>query len=218
MYRSEPCFVGVRPFTIMFSTQGRKRSLPAVCPEGGLLRSSFLIASDLSLLYSAHRVRRGFDFALNCSGVFVFQGAPTCCRYHANIQTKEPASFYANMWCVSSNQMVSTIAAIVLWKKPWPKTSALDGLVKIYSIKQQSRSTSVRSGNMSHVGAAAFHDHLDDGFVVFRDEISSSNAGNMCVRWYVIEISNESMDFLSFGVTMFVIAPCRSKLRVRPRQ
>ena len=139
---------------------------PAVCPEGGLLRSSFLIASDLSLLYSAHRARRGFDFALNCSGVSRKYTDERTCKL-----------LYEYVVCVIKPNGVNDCGHRSL-EETMAKTSALDGLVKVYSIKQQSRSTSVRSGNMSHVGTAAFHDHLDRGL----------NHVNDCVHELNVEI------------------------------
>ena len=57
----------------------------------------------------------------------------------------------------------------------------LDFGVQINSIEQPIKSNSVGSGHMSHCWTSAFNDHLDHGFVVFKNVQMRLTLRRICV-------------------------------------
>ena len=80
----------------------------------------------------------------------------------------------------------------------------VDLWVQIDSVEQPIKRNSVGSGHMSHCWTSSFDNHLDDSFVVFKNEQLRLDLGRMCFGGFVIHIRQPPN--LSFFVFSWCVA------------
>ena len=68
------------------------------------------------------------------------------------------------------------------------------------SVKQPIKSTFVGSGNVSHCCTSALDDHLDHGFIIFKDVQHRTNSRKLRVRWHTVNIAQINIVVLGWNL------------------